>query len=167
MAQLPPAKQGAEASIPDSAAPDVLVMVDVRAGGGAAVVEVYEAKSGEAQSGVELAECPADVARAVESVARGVSVAGVEADADLVVTVEQIEEVCEIAPFAAHLGSSAGGVLDQKIDPIGRAGQESAQAGGDAAEAAGCARSHMVAEVEHDTPSSQKRRAPHVVGDAP
>jgi len=124
MAQLSPAKQGAEAGIPDGAAADVLVMVDVRSGGGAAVVEVYKAKSGEAHKGVELAERPADAARSVESVAGGVSVAGVEADADPVIPVEEIEEICEIAPFAAHLGSSAGGVLEQEIDPIGRAGQQ-------------------------------------------
>ena len=167
MAQLSPAKQGAEAGIPDGAEADVRVMVDVGAGGGTAVVEVYEAKSSYAHDGVELAQGPTDATRSVESVAGGVGVAGVEADADPVVPVEEIEEVCEIAPFAAHLGSSAGGVLEQETDPIGRAGEEGFQAGGDTAEAAGSAGSHVVAEVEHDTPSSQKRRASHVVGDAP
>ena len=166
MAHLPPTKQGAEASIPDGAAADVLVVVDVGAGRRAAVVEVEEAKSGEAHHGVELAECPTDPARAVEPAAGGVGVAGVEADADALLSVEEIEEVGKLAPFAPHFCSPACGVLEQNVDAGRRLRQQRAHTGGDESKAAACAGSHVVAEVEHDAAPPQERRALHVVGDA-
>ena len=165
MAEGSPVEECPKAGIADSAAPDVLVMVNVGAGGRAAVVEVDETESGEAEGGVEPAQGAAHPPGAVETVAGGMGVASVETHTHSGIATQKIEQKREVLPVAAELAAPPGGVFKQQAHSVRRACQQQADPMGHRAQGAVAACAHVMAEMEDDEAPAEEVSSGHVVGD--
>jgi hypothetical protein len=165
-AQLPSADESPEALNADRSPADMLVPVYARPGRARAVVEMDETKARDPKHRVEAAEGSAHPAKAVHPLAGGMGVAGVEAYAEALVAGEQVEDGGQLLPVCAHLGSAAGGVLEQELEALGNVGEQGAKACRYPPHSAGPALAHVMADVEDDEARSEEGGAAHVVGHA-
>ena len=145
-----------QAEIPDRPLSDVLVEVLSRSGLPTAIVEVDQAEAVGPEIVCPLTQRDSDPPRAVETIAAGVSMTGVEADPHTPVAVEEIEETDELLPVAAKLGAAPRAVLDQEIDVGRRLPQDSPEARSQRLEAALLSLSHVMSGVEHDESAAEE-----------
>jgi len=163
--KLAPAQDGAEARPPDRPLSDVFVEVLSRSGLPPAIVEVDQADPLEAEPLHPCAKRHSHPPRAVEGVAPGMGVTGVETHTHAPVAVEEIEKMGELLPFAPELGAAAGAVLDQEIEVGRRAPQEGPQACGQPPEAAPLSLSSVMSGVEHNASAAEEGGSLQVIGD--
>ena len=153
-------------STPQAALADVGVAVLARPQGADRIVEVHAADEVEADLACELGQEVVPTGGAVERVAGGKGVAGVEADAEAMPAFGLCPDRRQVLQPASQHGSLAGGDLEQDS---GRAGPELAIHGierpGDRREPGLLPRSHVRAGMHHQRRDSERFATAELVGE--
>src|ERR1043165_5684496 len=156
---------GAEGLRADASLADVLVAVDARAERLLRVVEGERADFADADVRVDLVDDALPSAARADVVAGGEDVAGVDADADALLFVDEVYDPAELLERAAEAGALPRGGLEERDDLVPRqARMHVVERARDLVGAGGDARAEVRAGMEDDGVDAEALGAVELVG---